>query len=326
MCARDVTHACAVWIAGGEAFQGCGFLVAPGLVATAAHVVRGGRGGDLVIHHASGTHKVLPGDVRAWPPDQACDQAPDQDRGQARDQARHPRFHPYPDLALLKVPGWVGHPIADLATADPAPGLPVAALGFSMETPTPGVQPDTLRLHVAGPSGKYRRLLGDGVRPGFSGSMLLGPDGATVGVLKGSRDYRSDRGGWLVPVSALREVLHAAGHGQNLRREPPPSPSDSELVESLLAFPSLGRQDGRQDLLEAMGRNLGMPYAFEVDERAGRREHLGRLVHRCRHYRDERAALRAMYDAMAELAPHDRALDQLGLLVRRAVGDRAGDE
>jgi hypothetical protein len=69
-----------------------------------------------------------------------------------------------------------------------------------------------------------------------------------------------------------------------------------------------------------MGSHLGLPYSFEVDERPDRRDHLYRLVHRCRHYRDERAALRALYTAMEELVPYDGALDKLGLLIGRAIG------
>ncbi|MEV5877498.1 trypsin-like peptidase domain-containing protein [Streptomyces sp. NPDC052101] len=303
MLAQNEPHTCAVWISVGGTFRGCGFFVAEGLVATAAHVVGGGCDADIAITHASGTYRVVTKTVRACPPD---------DDGASR-------FHPFPDLAVLPVPECSGHTIARLAMADPEPGMTVTALGFSAETPTPGVQPDSLRLHVAGRSGEFGRILGDGVRPGFSGSMLVGPDGLAVGVLKGSRDYRRDRGGWFVPVSALRGVLTEAGHELNAHPPPPRPPSDAELVEALLAFPSLGRSEGRQDLLEAMGRTLGLPYSFEVDERSGRREHLGRLVHRCRHYRDERAALRALHEAMAELVPHDGALEQLRSVVERAV-------
>ncbi|RZB16053.1 serine protease [Streptomyces sp. F001] len=302
-------HACAVWIAVGDTFKGSGFFVAEGVVATAAHVVSGAHAANITVGDASGSHKVAPEAIRAWPT-----------------HGGDSRFYPFPDLALLQVPERLGHPITHLVGADPEPGIAVTALGFSAETPTPGVQPDSLRLHVTGRSGEFGRILGDGIRPGFSGCMLLDAEGLTVGVLKASRDYHNDRGGWFVPVSALHAVLREAGYEPNLASRRPQPPSDAELVEALMVFPSLGRSEGRQDLLETMGRRLGLPYSFEVEERSGRREHLGRLVHRCRHYRDESAALRALYGAMAELVPHNGALDQLRLVVEGAVGGWNLDE
>ncbi|MGW2544882.1 trypsin-like peptidase domain-containing protein [Kitasatospora sp. NPDC001574] len=300
---------CAVMITVAGGFRGSGFLVAPGLAVTAAHVLRGnGRPGSatgpVAVRHASGEYPVTTEDTRVDPA--SGDGTP---------------FYPYPDLAVLAVPSLTGHPVAPLADTGAGPGTELTALGFSTHTPTPGAAPDTLVLRVVGPSGAFVRVQGDGVRDGHSGSMLVGPDGLVHGVLKGSRSYKEDQGGWFTPASALAALL---GPESDLpapgNRPVGAEPGDADLVTALMAFPITGRSDGRFDLLDRMGEHLGLPHSFEADERSSRRDHLARIVHRCRHHRDERAALRALYTAMEELAPFDRALEELRLLVGRATG------
>lgn len=302
-------HGPALWVGGPDGFLGSAFHLGGGLVVTAAHVVTGtGPAAALTVGQAGGAHPVTAARATpAAPPDQRT------------------RFHPFPDLALLTVPGCAALPAARLAAADPPRGAGVTAAGWSTDTPSPGVQPDTLSLRVGSRSGAYLRVLGDGVRTGFSGSMLVeDATGLVVGVVKGSRSYRDVQGGWFTPVSALRTFLGpqepAPSPAPAPARTPARPPSDAELVEALLAFPSLARADRRYDLLDRMGDHLGLPYSFEVEERPGRRDHLFRLVLSCRHFRDERAALRSLYTAMEEIVPDDKALDGLRELVGRAGG------
>lgn len=301
----DSLHRCAVWISAGGTFCGSGFLASTGLVVTAAHVVVDAetRSAEVEVHHSSGTYTVPAGGIRAEP--------------RAGDGGR---FHPYPDLAALSIPQWSGHPVLELAKGEAEPGTEVTAVGFSLGTPSPGVQPETLALRVVGRSGAFTRVLGDGVREGYSGSMLLGSDGLVCGVLKGSRSYRDDQGGWFIPLAALAEFL-------GMRRAAPvpaggetDRAGDGELVEALMAFSAMARSDSRYDLLDKMGDHLGLPHSFESEDRPERRDHLYRLVRRCRHYRDERAALVAVYTAMEELAPYDGALERLRLVIGRAIG------
>ncbi|MFD7838865.1 trypsin-like peptidase domain-containing protein [Streptomyces sp. NPDC059761] len=301
----DILHGCAVQICVGGAFRGSGFLVSPGLVITAAHVLRGAAGfaPQVTIEHVSGSHPVAEEDIRAEP-----------------NSGDGSRFYPYPDLAALTVPGWREHPVVELAASEAEPGTEVTALGYSTHTPSPGVQPDTLALRVAGRSGAFIRVLGDGVREGMSGSMLLGADGLVRGVLKGSRSYQADQGGWFVPLGALSAFLGGVSTPPSSSNALAGSPSDAELVQALLAFPAMMRTDSRYDLLDKMGDHLGLPHSFEVDDRSDRRDHLYRLVRRCRHYRDEAAALRALYTAMEELVPYDGALEQLRTLIGQATG------
>jgi hypothetical protein len=184
------TPAAALWVAGAGRFRGSAFHLGGGLVVSAAHVVLGGEPLSVVAADG-GAHPVA--DVWATPA-----AAPGEDA----------RFHPFPDLALLTVPGCAGLPAARPAADDPAPGTAVTALGYAPDTPSPGIQPDTLSLRVGGVSGAYLRVLGDGVREGFSGSMLVADrTGLVVGVLKASRSYRDVRGGWFTPVTALRDFL-----------------------------------------------------------------------------------------------------------------------
>lgn len=298
----------AVWIGVDGEFRGSGFLVGRGLVVTAAHVVAGAA--RVRVAGRIGVSEVGADAVRARPA--------------AGDGGL---FFPYPDLAVVTVREWQQHPVADLAARDAEPGTEVAALGYSTRTPTPGVQPDSLALRVAGRSGDFVRLTGDGVWQGLSGSMLAGPDGRVVGVLKGSRSYKEIQGGWFTPVSALHAFL---GTAPVPAPAPPPDrlaprragpPTDADLVDALMAFPALAAAERRQDLLARMGDHLGLPYSFEAAERSARRDHLFQLVLSCRHHRDSRAALTALHTALEEMVPHDRALDRLWEEIRRALGD-----
>ncbi|MFJ8430748.1 trypsin-like peptidase domain-containing protein [Kitasatospora sp. NPDC094019] len=291
-------------------FRGSGFLVAPGLAVTAAHVVaRAVRAAEPVgVRHESGEHAVPADRIRL---------APEPGEGDERGN------YPFPDLALLGVPDWTGHPVARLATAEAEPDTVLTALGHSTHTPSPGARPDTLRLRVVGLADRYLGVRGDGIREGHSGSMLVDGDGLVRGVLKGSRAFQRDEGGWYTPVGALTALLDAAG----VVLPGPPSapaapPGNGELVDALMAFELLRRPDGRFDLLDTMGRHLDLKHSFEAEERPDRRTHLHQIVRACRGFRDGRTALRALRSAMAELAPDDGALDALDAVVGRALGER----
>ncbi|MFF2142994.1 trypsin-like peptidase domain-containing protein [Kitasatospora sp. NPDC058190] len=299
----EALHRCAVRIESVRGFRGSGFLVAPGLALTCAHVVldKDGVADGLTVRHESGAYPVAPEAVRAEPV-----------------SAGAGPFEAFPDLALLGVPeaaAGPGHPVAPLAGGEAEPGAWLTALGFSETTPSPGANADTVALQVVGRSGEFISVTGF-VQPGFSGSMLVGPDGLVHGVLKGSRSYKQDLGGWYVPLAALLAFLGPAV-GPVAKQS---SPDDAELVTALMAIPYTARADGRFDLLDRMGEHLGLSHSFEVEERSDRRDHLFRIVRRCRHHRDASAALRALYAALAELAPHDGGLEQLQAVVGRATG------
>ncbi|MDY0814100.1 effector-associated domain 2-containing protein [Kitasatospora purpeofusca] len=307
-----------ITVAGG--FRGSGFLVAPGLAVTAAHVVaRAARAAEPVgVRHESGEHAVPADQIRL---------APESGEGSGNGNG----YYPFPDLALLGVPDWSGHPVARLAATEAEPDTVLTALGYSTHTPSPGVGPDTLRLRVVGLADRYLGVRGDGIRDGHSGSMLVDGDGLVRGVLKGSRSFQRDEGGWYTPVGALTALLATAGVAAPVPPPPPPAPApppppvppgNGELVDALMAFELLRRPDGRFDLLDAMGEHLGLAHSFEAEERPDRRTHLHQIVRACRSFHDGRTALRALRAAMAELAPDDGALDTLDAVVGRALGER----
>ncbi|MCX4756065.1 effector-associated domain 2-containing protein [Kitasatospora purpeofusca] len=297
-----------ITVAGG--FRGSGFLVAPGLAVTAAHVVaRAARAAEPVgVRHESGEHAVPPDRIRLAP-----------ETGEGNGSGNGSGFYPFPDLALLGVPDWAGHPVVRLAAAEAEPDTVLTALGYSTHTPSPGVRPDTLRLRVVGLADRYLGVRGDGIRDGHSGSMLVDGDGLVRGVLKGSRSFQRDEGGWYTPVGALTALLGTAGVAPPGPLAPP---GNGELVDALMAFELLRRADGRYDLLYTMGAHLGLTHSFEAEERPDRRTHLHQIVRACRSFRDGRSALRALRTAMAELAPDDGALDALDAVVGRALGER----
>nr|BEK70212.1 hypothetical protein KPHV_74390 [Kitasatospora purpeofusca] len=300
-----------ITVAGG--FRGSGFLVAPGLAVTAAHVVaRAARAAQPVgVRHESGEHAVPADRIRL---------APGTDEGNGSGNGSG--YYPFPDLALLGVPEWAGHPVARLAAAEAEPDTVLTALGHSTHTPSTGARPDTLRLRVVGLADRYLGVRGDGIREGHSGSMLVDGDGLVRGVLKGSRSFQRDEGGWYTPVGALTALLGAAGVAPVAPPAPPAPPGDGELVAALMDFELLRRAEGRFDLLDTMGRHLHLKHSFEAEERSDRRTHLHRIVRACRSFRDSRSALRALSTAMAELAPDDGALDGLDAVVGRALGER----
>ncbi|MFB7670255.1 trypsin-like peptidase domain-containing protein [Kitasatospora purpeofusca] len=306
-----------ITVAGG--FRGSGFLVAPGLAVTAAHVVApAARAAEPVgVRHESGEYTVPADRIRLAP------ETGEGSGGSSGSSGNGKGHYPFPDLALLGVPDWTGHPVVRLAATEAEPDTVLTALGYSTHTPSPGARPDTLRLRVVGLADRYLGVRGDGIREGHSGSMLVDGDGLVRGVLKGSRAFQLDAGGWYTPVGALTALLGTAGVAPPGPPPPPPAPpGNGELVDALMAFELLRRADGRYDLLDTMGVHLGLTHSFEAEERPDRRTHLHQIVRACRSFRDGRSALRALRTAMAELAPDDGALDALDAVVGRALGER----
>jgi hypothetical protein len=118
------------------------------------------------------------------------------------------------------------------------------------------VQPDSLLLETSGPAGPFIRVIGDEVKGGLSGSMAMRRStGLVCGVLKGTRDYKAVRGGWITLVPALLEVL---GPVATVRRA---QVTDQDVMDVLLQFDQLAQLQGRYDLLSIMGSLLGMRHA-----------------------------------------------------------------
>lgn len=169
----------------GDVQEGSGFVVAPDLVVTNAHVVAG-------IPHPA-----------------VVDGAGD-----------HPTtvvlFDPSYDLAVLRVPGLGGRPLA-LDPVDVGRGEPAAVLGY------PGGGPFTVVPAgvMAQFSAEGRDIYGQGltvrdvyevqavVRPGNSGGPLVEPDGTVIGVVFSRSTINGDVGYALTSPGVLTRVGRA---------------------------------------------------------------------------------------------------------------------
>jgi hypothetical protein len=150
---------------------GTGFLVAPDLVATVAHVLSGARG--VVLRTDSGD---TVGDVIGL------------DAGR--------------DLALVRAGRPLSGHVFTLADADPAVGATVAAIGYPLAGPrsltrgaVSALLPGFIQTDAA-------------VNPGNSGGPLLTADGTVVGIVDAKR--RDGEGiGYALPATAAAPLLHA---------------------------------------------------------------------------------------------------------------------
>ncbi|MEU7072298.1 trypsin-like peptidase domain-containing protein [Streptomyces narbonensis] len=293
----------AVWLSDATGFLGSGFLVTPRHVVTAAHVVvaswRSHEG--VTVHHQGEQLLVREGAIEAFPEHGGTGTA-----------------YPFPDLALITLEHRDGRPYAVLAAADPEPAEQVHVWGFSTYAPDEGVHPDSLLLEVTGPIGPYIRVRGDEVKDGMSGGMVMrAGTGEVCGVLKGSRDYDSPRGGWITPVSALRAWLaDLLPEPRTAPPEPEAFPDTMRVVAALQGLPDAEDPDFRRQILRLMGEELGLTTAFQAAYRPHPRDHLLEIVHRCRSHRNPRLAYRALGQAVESLRPDESAVHEL----RAALG------
>jgi S1-C subfamily serine protease len=154
----------------GASMEGTGFVVAPGMVATNAHVVAGSA--SVSVETATG---ALPAQVVEY--DSAV------------------------DLAVLRVHGLTAEPLV-FARQPAKTGDDAAAAGYPLDGPFT-VSPMRIRAQTAlrGPD-IYARdtvtrevyTLRGSVRPGNSGGPLLAPDGTVVGVIFGAAIDNPDVG------------------------------------------------------------------------------------------------------------------------------------
>ncbi|MET9666728.1 trypsin-like peptidase domain-containing protein [Streptomyces sp. NPDC006475] len=185
---RVLTERHTVGITAGGAFCGSGFVVTPDTVITCAHVVAGRDPAGLVALVEG--RSVAVDVVRMVP----------ESRGEGS-------IYGFPDLAELRL-AESAHDLGGvwLDDSEPLQSASVSVHGFSGHTLEQGVQPDTLRLQVAGRSGQYVRLQWDQVVQGFSGGPVLDTGtGRVCGVLKASRHEKGMSGGWLIPIDALEQ-------------------------------------------------------------------------------------------------------------------------
>jgi len=145
----------------GEIQEGSGFVIAPGLVVTNAHVIAGISPSRLTVIDAYGQHRVVP-----------------------------IYFNPRYDLAVLKVPGLTDPPLS----IDPNPvprGTKAVVLGYPEDGPFTAKRASVMTEFRAEGRDIYNQgltirnvyELDAVVRPGNSGGPLVEPDGTVIGVV-----------------------------------------------------------------------------------------------------------------------------------------------
>ncbi len=166
--------------------EGSAFVVAPGLVATNAHVVAGVER-PQVVDISGNIHDAVP-----------------------------VLFDPELDVAVLRVPG-LRRPVLNLDPTTVGRGTPGAALGFPGGGPL-SVQPAGVRagfaatgLDIYGRSNIVRQVyeLDATIRPGNSGGPLVESDGEVIGVVF-ARSTTDDRVGYALASPAVLADVHRA--------------------------------------------------------------------------------------------------------------------
>jgi S1-C subfamily serine protease len=167
----------------GLGVEGSGWVAAPGVVVTAAHVVAGEDDTEVVTTGAS----VLPAQAVA--------------------------FDPHNDVAVLRVDGLDAPP---LELQNPRPGAAVAIVGYPLNGPLEASagrvgQTETVLAQDAYGQGQTRRLvtsLSGTIRHGNSGGPAVDSSGAVQSTVFAAR--AAGGGGYGVPASVIRRDLASA--------------------------------------------------------------------------------------------------------------------
>lgn len=178
---RVVGDACGLGV------EGSGWMAAPGIVVTNAHVVAGET-----------DTRVQPGGNAPGLPAQAID------------------FDPTDDIAILRVPGLSGRSLP-LATS-PAAGTSAAILGYPEDGPFNAqagrigrtLDVDTENAYGQGPVRRSVTQLVGLVRPGNSGGPLVAADGEVLATVFAAVTGSPSGGGFAVPNALVRAQLSAA--------------------------------------------------------------------------------------------------------------------
>ena len=192
---EDVFRDCTVRVTGGP-MPGAGFFVAPGIVLTCAHVVGAGSGlqvnwerdGRPTEESEARLIKLLAGQGRPFPALEAD----------------------YPDLAVLGVTGFDGHPCVAIDEALPADRDDFRAFGYPREGGAIRLTP--VQLSYRGMNGRlplaYLDLALDKVKAGMSGAAVLNMrTGSVSGVVVASKDTAHSDGALAVPWLTVAEEL-----------------------------------------------------------------------------------------------------------------------
>jgi S1-C subfamily serine protease len=168
----------------GLGISGSGWVAAPGVVVTAAHVVAGED--QTYVVQSQSDHRLL---------------------------AKAIAFDPKNDVAVLRVPGLKARP---LPTAEPESGASVAIVGYPLNGPLdsePGRVGRTATIltddaYGHGPVSRTVTSMGGRVRHGNSGGPAIDTEGRVQLTIFAAQV--GGEGGYGIPTSVVRKVLDAA--------------------------------------------------------------------------------------------------------------------
>ncbi len=175
----------------GLGVSGSGWVVAPGVVVTNAHVVAGERAGDTVVQRRGGGRRLA---------------------------ARAIRFDSRNDIAILRVPGLDAAPLSYSRAVKV--GEPGAALGYPLSGPFKGratrIGPTSVVLtqDAYGRRLVRRRITSfrGNVQPGNSGGPIVDVAGRVVATVFAKSTSGGPAGGFAIPNEIVRkEVSQASG-------------------------------------------------------------------------------------------------------------------
>lgn len=244
---ENLVRACTVRVIGSS--PGAGFFIAPGKVCTCVHVIKGSA--DITVRWERDNQAAIEWQVTR-PPLILAGKSPIEALGE------------YPDIAVLDVEGFGGHPCVRVDTAWPMIGDKFQVYGYPKEGGTVQLTPGTLGYrgtHGNRPA-VYLDLASDTIKPGMSGAAVLNlRTGGICGVVVASKHAAQPDGAlavpWSVIESDLSDVLAANRefHKRNpawnaaARKIPPHTEELAEELSALYEFLDPVRFTGRRRLI-----------------------------------------------------------------------------
>jgi hypothetical protein len=194
--AKALLKACSARLDAEDGPLGTAFFVAPGYAISAAHVVRGAVG--LPVQLTDGQSRWHGHVVDARPP--------------GSPEVLRTSPYPAPDLALMKIDRGPEHRCALLSTR-PAVGGRMMTRGYTRTSDQAAVTAETEKFRLTGdletsdPGCTLLKLgLGE-VSAGMSGAPVIDlKTGDAIGMVRTSRQLRSNLGGWVVPAGLIRAL------------------------------------------------------------------------------------------------------------------------
>ena len=185
-----------------QKWEGTGFVITDGVIATAAHLVCPGKLSVLVPSSPSGIDEL---------------------------SSRLEYLDPVQDVALISAGGFVPPPLP-LAALAPEEEAPVWVLGAELEGDEIAYRVERARLAASGEDSLVARFAS---RPGMSGAPLLAEDGTVVGMVRsGIPGLVADTSGVSPLRQALRVYFSPRSGGAGIKA--PITPADPEkLLPSL---------------------------------------------------------------------------------------------